>query len=365
MVRSAFENIQVMGITAAVPKQQEDIQGKYRDVFGNDAVASFCRSVGVLERRVASERQTASDFAFVAARELIEKKSIDKDQIGILVFVTQTPDYRVPATACVLHQRLGLSKDCLAFDVNLGCSGYVYGMQIVCSLLNTTNSKYALLLVGDTSNKEIAPEDKASVMLFGDSGSATLLRKQEDCDNDTIRTVYRTDGKGFKSIIIPAGGTRNIKASHERTVWGDGNRRSDYDLYMNGIDVFAFTISEVPALINEYFEGEVGAKDAYDAYIFHQANCYILKQIIKRCKLPKDRVPISMDRYGNTSVTSIPLTICDKYGKEKERKKRRLFSCGYGIGLSWGIADFIIDQGDVFPILETDEYYEDGGVSHD
>lgn len=365
MLRSVFNDIRVRGILTAVPKQREIIQEKYSEKFGDDLVTSFCRSVGVLERRVALEEQTASDLAFVAARELLRKKSIDRKEIGILVFVTQTPDYRVPATACVLHKRLGLEKDCLVFDVNMGCSGYIYGMQIICSLLHTLNTQYALLLVGDTSNKVIAPEDKASAMLFGESGSATLLQKQESNDSDMIRTVCRTDGEGFKAIIIPAGEARNLRGSHERTIWGDGNKRSDYDLYMNGVDVFTFTISEVPALINGYFEESGEPKDVYDAYIFHQANCYILKQIIKRCRLPKDKVPISMDRYGNTSVTSIPLTICDKYGQEKEHRKRRLFSCGYGIGLSWGIAEFTVDQEDVFPIIETDEYYEDGGVSHD
>lgn len=356
MIQSVFKNIHVSGIMTAVPKYCENIMEKYEPIFGSTAVESFSKNVGVLERRIASEEQTASDLAFVAARELLEKKVVDKKQIGILVFVTQTPDYRVPATACVLHKRLGLWKDCLAFDVNLGCSGYVYGMQIVCSLLKSTGCKYGLLLAGDTSSKGIAPEDQSVTMLFGDGGSATLLETQKNAEY--IHIACRTDGSKYKAIIMPSGCFRNIDGERQRSVWADGNKRSDYDLYMNGVDVFAFSISEVPVMIKDFLKTQGTDKDTYDDYFFHQANCYILKQITKKCRLIKDKVAISMDRYGNTSVTSIPLTICDKYGNEIGGKKRNLLTCGFGIGLSWGIASFELDQNDIYPILETDEYYE-------
>lgn len=363
MIQSVFEDIQVAGIMTAVPKKREILMERYKESFGEEAVESFSKMVGVRERRISLEEQTASDLAFVAARELIKKKNIDKSEVGILVFVTQNPDYPVPATACVLHERLRLSKNCIAFDVNMGCSGYVYGMQIICSLLSTTNALYGLLLVGDTSNNAIAPEDKSSAMLFGEGGSAILLQKNKNLSKICIGS--KTDGTGYKSIIVPAGGARNRKASHERTIWGDGNIRSDFDLYMKGVDIFTFAIFEVPALIQEFFEKTGEKKEDYDSYVFHQANVYILKQIVKRSKLPKDRVPISMERYGNTSVTSIPLTICDRYGEAEGKKKLKFFTCGFGIGLSWGIASFQMDQEDIYPIIETDEYYKEGGVSHD
>lgn len=365
MIQSKFKNINIVGISTAVPKNKEVLSEKYDSVFGGDTVAQFSKTTGVIERRVALEEQTSSDLAYAAALNLFEKRMINKNKIGICIYVTQTPDYRIPATACVLHKRLGLSKDCIAFDVNLGCSGYVYGMQIMGSLLQTTNCKYGLLLVGDTSNKGIAPEDRSSVMLFGDSGAATLFEKLEVTNAPAITTAYRTDGEGYKAIIIPSGAYRNRKASDERVIWADGNERSDYELYMNGVDVFTFTISEVPALINEFVEVNHIEKESFDCYAFHQANCYILKQLVKRAKLPKDKMHISMNRYGNTSVTSIPLTICDKYGNEEEEKNRKIFSCGFGIGLSWGIATFTVNQSDVLPIIETDEYYTEGGVSHD
>lgn len=369
MIQSCFKDIKIIGISTAVPKNKEIISEKYNDVFGTDAVAQFSKTTGVIERRVTLEKQTSSDLAFVAAEKLIAEKKVNRQEIGICIFVTQTPDYNIPATACVLHKRLGLSKDCIAFDINLGCSGYVFGLQIVSSLMETTNCKQGLLLVGDTSNKRgvggagIGPNDSSAIMLFGEGGSATLLKKLEKADD--IKTAYRTDGEGFKAIITPAGRARNCRASHERVMWADGNERSDYDLYMNGVDVFSFTITEVPQMINEFVEANNLDKEIFDCYSFHQANLYILKQLIKKAKIPKDKLHISMDRYGNTSVTSIPLTLCDKYGEANESIDRKIFSCGFGIGLSWGIATFTVNQADIFPIIETDDYYTEGDVSHD
>ncbi len=363
MLCSKFENIRIGGIATAVPKNREVLSEKYNDIFGEHIVAKFSKTTGVMERRVALEEQTCSDLAFVAAKKLLAEKIIDKNEIGTCIFVTQTPDYRIPATACVLHKRLALSKDCIVFDINLGCSGYVYGLQVICSLMQNISSRYGLLLVGDTSNKGIAPKDSSAAMLFGDSGSATLLEKCQRAE--PILTSYRTDGEGFKAIIIPAGAYRNRSANKERSLWADGNERSDYDLYMNGVDIFSFSISEVPELIKEFVAANNLDKDSFDCYAFHQANCFILKQITKIAKLPKDKIHISMDRYGNTSVTSIPLTICDKYGNEKKDSGRNILACGFGIGLSWGITTFNVNQKDILPIIETDDYYTEGEVSHD
>lgn len=365
MIGSCFEGIRVAGMATAVPKNRETIAEKYDALFGSESVAKFSKTTGVVERRVALEEQTSSDLAFVAASHLLDSKDVDRGSIGVCVYVTQTPDYRFPATACVLHKRLGLSKDCIAFDINLGCSGYVYGMQVVCSLLQSTSCDCALLLVGDTSNKTIAPQDSSAAMLFGDSGSATLLEKTGEGDASPIMTTYRTDGEGFKAIIIPAGAYRNRGASNERVKWGDGNLRSDYDLYMNGIDVFNFTISEVPDMINQFMEENELERDQFDCYAFHQANRFILRQLTRLCKIPRGRLHISMDRYGNTSVTSIPLTLCDRYGGSDDNDVKEVFSCGFGIGLSWGIATFEIRPTDMLPIIETDEHYDEGEVSHD
>lgn len=362
MINSQFGNLKISGIACSVPSGKEIIMDKFSKIFGEDSVSKFSKMTGVISRHVSIEEQTASDLAFESAEFLLKKKGINKETVGAIVFITQGPDYIVPASACVLHKRLNLSKDCIAFDVNLGCSGYVYGLQILSSLMANSNIERGLLLVGDTSSKAISPEDSSSAMLFGDSGSATLIEKSNV--DIAMKMGFRTDGEGFKSIIIPAGANRNPNASTERIIWGDGNLRSDYDLYMNGTDVFNFTISEVPKLINEFMDYTNTTSEDYDSLIMHQANSYILKQVAKRCKIPFEKVPISMDRYGNTSVTSIPLTLSDKYGDANDETIKVLLA-GFGVGLSWGVVSTEINTKDIYPIIVTDDYYKEGSVEHD
>lgn len=360
MANFNLEGIAIRGISCAVPDNQVDNTSFYSQ-FGQENVDNFINMTGVKSTYRTPEEQTASDLCFVAADRLIREKEIQPEEIGACVFISQTPDYRLPATACVLHKRLGLSKECMAFDVNLGCSGWVYGVNIVGSLMKTTNIQKALLLFGDTSIKTACPEDKSAVMLFGEAGSATLLVKE---DNSRIFGELMTDGEGFKAIIMPSGAYRNRNGSHERVVWGDGNIRSDYDGYMNGTDVFSFTITQVPKTIKRHLQEMDATPDQYDALVLHQANLYILKQISKKTKFPMERIPISIDRFGNTSGTSIPLTLCDAYGEIKG-KQLRLLTCGFGIGLSWGVAEIEINSDDILPIRVTSDYYREGGVSRD
>ena len=193
----ALKNIAIRGVSCAVPNHKVE-NTEYYDKFGKEAVDNVIKMTGVQSSYRTPEEQTASDLCYVAAKNLIEAKKIRLEEIGALVFVSQTPDYRLPATACVLHKRLGLDKNCMAFDVNLGCSGWVYGLNVVGSLLSTSNIDKAILLFGDTSIKTASPEDRGAVMLFGEAGSATLLVKEE---NQTIRGELLTDGEGFKAII--------------------------------------------------------------------------------------------------------------------------------------------------------------------
>lgn len=229
--------------------------------------------------------------------------------------------------------------------------------------MSTSNINRALLLVGDTSSKGISSEDKSSAMLFGDAGAGTLLEKETGIENE-IAFHLKTDGSRFKAIIKPAGAYRNRNASRDRVVWNvDGNVRSDYETYMNGADVFTFTISEVPRLIKEFMTHRNTTVEDYDCFVMHQANLYILRQIAKRIKVSVNKMPITLDRFGNTSVTSIPLTLADKYGCEI--KKIKALMCGFGVGLSWGVVSTEIDTGDILPIIHTGDYYREGGVSHD
>lgn len=352
-----FSNIAIKGIACAVPTTEVDIE-RFSSVFGDETVQKFQKMTGVKKIRVASQEQTAADLGFVAARELAKLKGIDLQSIGVLIFVSQTPDYILPSTACVLHKRLGLSEECLAFDINLGCSGYVYGLQTVCSCLQTSNIERALLIVGDTLSKKVSPQDRSAAMLFGDAGAATLIEKAEDVA--PIEASYRTNGKDYRAIIIQGDACRNPNASKERVEYGDRNIRSDCELYMKGTDVFNFTITEVPKLIKSYLD----RGNVYDSVILHQANVFIFKQIAKKCKLPMDKFPISMDRFGNTSVASIPITLADMYG-DKNSKSLKTLLCGFGVGLSWGVVDVQLETDDILPIIATDDYFTEGGIQRD
>ena len=363
MINSKFVNIKISAIATAVPKNKEILNEKYNDVFGEKNVAKFSKTTGIYERHISLEEQTASDLAYVAAEKILQDRDIDRSKIGICIFVIQTPDYRLPGTASVLHKRLGLSKDCIAFDINLGCSGWVYGLQVICSLLQSVPSQYGLLLVGDSPNKVIAPKDHTLAMLFGDSGAATLFEKNNAAV--PICTACRTDGNGFKAIIIPSGAYRNRFASQERTIQADGIERSDFDECMDGMEVFSFSITEVPELITQFTETYKLDINSFDCYAFHQANIYILKQLTKKLKLEQKKMPISIDRYGNNSASSIPLTLCDYYGNTDSKITKRILACGFGVGLSWGVSAFTIDTQDIYPIIETDDYYKEGRVSHD
>ena len=357
MAEFVLSGIGIRGISCAVPKNKVE-NTDYYDKFGKEAVDNVIKMTGVQSSYRTLEEQTASDLCYVAAKNLLDAKGIDAQEIGALVFISQTPDYRLPPTACVLHKRLGLDKACMAFDVNLGCSGWVYGVNIVGSLMQTSNIEKALLLFGDTCIKTASPEDRGSVMLFGEGGSATLLAKAA---GETIRGELMTDGEGFKAIIMPSGAYRNRNGNTERIRQPDGTVRSDYDGYMNGTDVFSFTITQVPKMLKRFVGKDGVLSERYDAVILHQANLYIIQQISKRVKVPMEKIPITIDRFGNTSGTSIPLTICDAYGEAND-KELHLLTCGYGIGLSWGIVDAMINCDDILPIVFTDDHYTEGGL---
>lgn len=359
MADFVLKDVAIEGISCALPTKKVDTTDFY-DQFGREAVDNFIEMTGIQSTYRTIEEQTASDLCFVAARRLLEQKGLDASAVGALVFISQTPDYRSPETAAVLHKRLGLDKECICFDVNLGCSGYVYGLNIVGSLFATSDIEYALLLFGDTSNKAISPLDRSNAMMFGDSGSATLLARKE---GETICGNLMTNGEGFKAIIVPSGAYRNRNGDKERTQWGDGNVRSDYDSYMNGTDVFSFAISEVPRQIKRFMEKRQTSPENYDALLLHQANMLILKQICKKTKFDIAKLPITLDRFGNTSGTSIPLTICDHYGECCNRDLRLLLD-GFGIGLSWGVVDVTLNSDAILPIIYSDEYYTEGGVAH-
>jgi len=356
----SYKNIEIDGLASCVPKTVVEVDS-FKKRFGKEDVEKFKLISGIKQFRKSVWEQTASDMGFVAAKKILSEKKIATSQIGAIVFASHSFDYRRPATACVLHKRLELASDCVAFDLNLGCSAFVYGMLIVCSLMTNSNMEYALLVVGETNSKNISPDDKALVMLMGDGGGAVLLKKNPESGD--IKGSLKTDGEGYKSVIIPAGGYRNLYATKKKFIFADGNKRTLYNTFMNGVDVFNFTISDVPKTIKEFFDYTDTNTNDYDCFALHQANKYIQDLIIKRIKIPKNKAPLSLDRYGNTSSASIPITLCDKYGMFDKQEIIRTLMCGFGVGLSWGVLSADIKKSNVFPLTESDDYYPEGFIN--
>lgn len=355
-----FNNIKISGVACAVPTQIVRVKD-FAEQFGEEYCQKFSESTGIREFRKTREHQTASDLCFSAAEQILSHKKAERERIGALVFVAHSTDYRRPATACVLHKRLGLNKDCAAFDISLGCSAFVYGLQVVCSLMANSNIDKALLLVGETLTKMTHPKDKSVAMLFGDGGSAILLEKSHE--KSVINGMLKTDGTGYRSIIAPAGGFRNMNATHEEFVWADGNVRTLYNTTMQGEEVFAFTISDVPRTVKQFLAETGTTIDDYDCLAFHQANQFIQKMLVKKLKTTSENMPLCLDRYGNPSAPAIPLVMCDQYGNDTSSRDLRFLMCGFGVGLSWGVSSAIVNSDDILPIIETDELFEEGIIN--
>ena len=357
-----FKNIRVAGIACAVPSNEVKTES-YKPLFGDEEVDKFMEMTGVRASHRTSEHQTCSDLGYRAACELLEKKKINREEIGALIFSSHSPDYRRPATAFVLQHRLGLPKESVCYDISLGCSSLVVGMQTIGSIMSCSDMKYALLFVGDTAGKSVFPKDRSSAMLFGEAGAVMLLEKTDD-EKDVINALVRSDGSGYRYMIVPGGGYRNLHASEDVVMCEDGNERTLMNSFIQGTSVFTFTIFDVPKLIKDFFAKTETSPDNYDCFAFHQANLYILKQIAKKTKIPFEKLPITLDRYGNTSGASAIVSLCDKYGQESENKTIKVMACGFGIGISLGATSFCINTDDILPIFEDDSIYEDGLITN-
>ena len=328
-------NVQVKGVSAAVPKQVED-NNDFAPLAENERTL-FINTVGIRYRRVAPENMTASDLCLQAAEKLLHELSWNREEIKVLVFVTQTPDYIIPNTASVLQQKLGLSIGCLAFDVNLGCSGYVYGLSVVGGLLQNMPGAKALLLVGDISTTTISMQDKSTAPLFSDAGTATAL---EYCNGQQMHFNLQNDGREFEDIIIPGGGYRNrFKAKQlEYTEYEKGIRRNDLQMKLDGVRIFNFGLREVAPNIDALLSEMKIDKDGIDYFLFHQANLLMLESIRKKLKVPAEKVPYSLYNYGNTSSATIPVTLVANLRESLQSRKLKLLLSGFGVGLSWGSA---------------------------
>jgi len=347
---SELKDMKVIAMAAAVSNTWDSVREFSTE--GEAVINKFIKTTGVEGRYSANPRQCTSDFCFAAAEKILEEKKIPREEVGVLIFVTQTSDYRIPSTACVLQNRLGLSTSCIAFDVNLGCSGFTYGINIVGSLLMSSQTKYGLLLAGDTSAREKSQKIRrkfghSAELLFGDSGTATLI---ENTASDPILISSHTDGAGYKAIIAPYEGFRNADCPASETP----------GTHMDEIEVFNFATSEATAQINDYMEKQEKNPEDYDCLVLHQANLMILKRIGKKTGFSKEKVLISLDRFGNTSSSSIPITLVYKYGECDDERTINALCCGFGVGLSWSTVALPINVKDIYPLVHTDEFFDDG-----
>lgn len=272
--------------------------------------------------------------------------NIDREEIDLLIFISQTPDYRMPATSVLLQDRLKLLPSTITIDINLGCSAFLYGLTIAYSMLKTDGIRKALILDGETRSKVYSQKDRKTGFLFGDGGVAAIIEKGAKFGRSWFS--LNSDGSRESLIKIPAGGYRkmsSIETLEERVVDEYGNIRSEEQGYMSGADVFNFVIREVPRDFNRLLEFSGIAQDSIDYYIFHQANSYINGFLARKLKLPEGKLPSTIERFGNTSSVSIPLTIVSELRNSLTGHKRLLLS-GFGVGLTWGTA--IIDVQDCF-----------------
>ena len=332
------------GVSACVPKEKE--LTKDYALFSNEEHDLFVKSVGIAERRVAPFEVTTSDLCFHAAEKLIKDLDWKKEEIDCLIFVSQSPDYFLPATSIILQHRLGLSKNTMSFDVSLGCSCYVYGLQLMSSILSSGQIKKGLLLVGDKSTLSTHIEDKSTYPLFGDAGTATAI--EFDANATPIYFNLQSDGGGEDAIKILDGAARNTVRDDTFDIMEiePGIKRSRRHLILNGIDIFNFALKEVTPNINELFRFANIEKEKVDYFVFHQANRLINESVRKKLKvLDTTKVPYSINLFGNTSSASIPLTMVTQIKEQLKNHNTLLFS-GFGVGFSWASC-----------LFETDEIY--------
>lgn len=333
----SFNNVGISGLTAAVPRHVIN-NYEYDLYFSREEIKDVVDKIGVKERRFADENTCSSDLCFAAAEKLINDMNIDRQEIDLLIFISQTPDYRMPATSVLLQERLQLPTSTITFDINLGCSAFLYGLTVAYSMLTAGGIRKALVLDGETRSKVYSLKDRKTGFLFGDGGVAALVERDDQFGTSWFS--LNSDGSRESLIKIPAGGYRRMSSCEtvaEKVVDEYGNIRSEEQGYMNGADVFNFVIREVPRDFNRLIEFAGVERDSIDYFVFHQANSYINGFLAKKLKLPEEKTPATIHKYGNTSSVSIPLTIVSEL-KEKLQGKKRILMSGFGVGLTWGTA---------------------------
>ena len=345
-------DVRIAGLSACVPKKT--LSNHDYNWITQKERKQLIQMIGVETHHVAEPGQTTSDLCFQAAEQLLDKLAWERSEINLLVFVSQSRDYIIPSTSAILQDRLKLPKTCMAIDINLGCSGYVYGLSVIGSLMKTTGQQKGLLLVGDLSNVTSCYRDKSTYPLFGDAGTATALELIPGYA--PMQFNLQTDGSGYDAIIIEDGGVRNIpdKSSFNIKKYGEGIYHSRMQISLNGIEVFNFSLREVVPNIKTTLKHFSRNLDEFDFLVFHQANRLINETLRKMLKVDPARIPYSLRDFGNTSCSSIPLTMVTQLRSGLGDKPQKLLLSAFGIGLSWGTV-LLETDGIVVPELTEQE----------
>lgn len=318
----------ILGVATCVPSRRFDNVADSVE-FPPEEVRKVVGMAGVATRHIADDATCSSDLCFAAADLLLDELACDRSTVDVLIMATQTPDYIMPSSSCLLQERLGLSTSCAAFDLNLGCSAYVYGLWLATSLLATSGYRRILLLNGETPSRYADRGDRSVALLFGDAGSATLLERRGPGDEAADSSfVLHTDGAGREDLIIRSGGFRDRFNADPR----------QHCVSMNGSNVFNFTIRVIPPLIRDTLDLAGMAKEEVDYFVFHQSNRFIMNHLMKKIGLAAERVPIILDKFGNTGGPSIPLAMTQAGLVRPADRSLQLMLLGYGVGLSWAAA---------------------------
>ena len=294
---------------------------------------------GISKRHVAGQDDCASDLAVAAVADLFADGAAKPEDIDYLLLCTQSPDYFLPTTACLLQNRLGLPTACGALDFNLGCSGFVYGLGIAKGLIESDQARNVMLITAETYSKFIHPSDRSVRTLFGDAAAATLVSGVESDVPLLGPFVYGTDGSGAENLIVPTGGMRRpVVANPDVLEDKDGNKRTINNLFMNGPEIFKFTLQTVPRTVSELLTASAKQPEEIDFYVFHQANQYMLEHLRKKLSIPPEKFCISMRECGNTVSSTIPLALHALSKENKLQPGHLVMLVGFGVGYSWGAA---------------------------
>ena len=347
-----IKNVTIRSIAATIPTEIVDLTELYA-IYGTEEVDRIIKMNGISEIRVASEEMCTSDLCEKAARLLLENGGSHTAQdIQGLVFVSQTPDYILPATSALLQHRLGLSNDIVAFDLSNGCPGYIYGLYQAALLVSSGSCNAVLVCAGDVITRYVNQLDKSARMVFGDAGSATLVARG---DSD-MAFSFMTEGVGAEHLIIKAGGCRYPKDDEQSSmvsVRSDGNMRSDEDIFMNGLEVMNFSVREVPKAITTLLSKTGWQKEEIGLFGFHQANKFMLENLSRIMKLPKGSVPVAMEKTGNTGPASIPLMLAQEHQRlTRENRLQKAIFCGFGVGLSCAAVALELSETQIFDVVE-------------